>query len=196
MSGQEKRRKLDERAVFAALAPSLPRVSPPEGLVDRVLEEVRAQARVVPLLRRARGLATGAVAAAAAAVLVLAIGLALATDAGIDPAARAVLEDRAGLGVSGEAALYDPGTGAGYVTVSLRNLLPAPPDHHYEVWVLPRGSDAMISLGTLDPTTLDDVELRFDLPGPGEYAAVDVSVEEDDGPPEHSDTSLATGTFG
>ena len=188
MSGQEKRRKLDERAVFAALAPSLPRVSPPEGLVDRVLEEVRAQARVVPLPRRARGLATGAVAAAAAAVLVLAIGLALATDAGIDPAARAVLEDRAGLGVSGEAALYDPGTGAGYVTVSLRNLLPAPPDHHYEVWVLPRGSDAMMSL--------DDVELRFDLPGPGEYAAVDVSVEEDDGPPEHSDTSLATGTFG
>ena len=41
-----------------------------------------------------------------------------------------------------------------------------------------------------------NVELDLPLPGPGNDAAVDISVEEDEGPPAHSDTSLAGGTFG
>ena len=52
----------------------------------------------------------------------------------------------------------------------------------------------MEAVGAFTPTS-GDVELDLPLPGPGDYAAVDVSVEEDGGPPAHSDTSLAGGTF-
>ncbi len=83
----------------------------------------------------------------------------------------------------------------GTVRVSLRDVPPAPSGHHYEVWVLrEEGGGAMESVGVFTPTS-SDVELDLPLPGPGNYAAVDVSVEEDDGPPAHSDTSLASGTF-
>ena len=37
--------------------------------------------------------------------------------------------------------------------------------------------------------------LELPLPGPGDYRAVDVSVEADGGPPEHSSVSLAGGSF-
>ena len=56
------------------------------------------------------------------------------------------------------------------------------------------GGGEMESVGAFTPTS-NDVELDLPLPGPGDYAAVDVSVEEDGGPPVHSDTSLAGGTF-
>ena len=38
--------------------------------------------------------------------------------------------------------------------------------------------------------------LDLPLPGPGDYQAVDISVEPDGGPPEHSSISLAGGRFG
>ena len=52
----------------------------------------------------------------------------------------------------------------------------------------------MESVGVFTPTS-SEVDLVFALPGPGNYAAVDISVEEDNGPPIHSDTSLADGAF-
>ena len=42
----------------------------------------------------------------------------------------------------------------------------------------------------------DEAELELPLPGPGTYQAVDVSVEPDGGPAEHSSVSLASGSFG
>ena len=41
----------------------------------------------------------------------------------------------------------------------------------------------------------DDARLELRLPGPGDYQAVDVSIEPDSGPAEHSGISLAGGTF-
>ncbi|HEU5112846.1 MAG TPA: anti-sigma factor, partial [Acidimicrobiia bacterium] len=52
---------------------------------------------------------------------------------------------------------------------------------HYEVWVLRKASGGeMEAVGVFRPTS-PTVDLRFTLPGPGDYQAVDVSVEEDGG---------------
>jgi len=39
------------------------------------------------------------------------------------------------------------------------------------------------------------VKLDLPLPGAGDYAALDISVQQDGGSPEHSNTSLANGAF-
>jgi anti-sigma-K factor RskA len=187
----------DEQEVFALLEAELPRVTPPEDLFAGVLREIEPEAAVVPLEPRRRGIgrwAAGA-AAAVAAVIAVAVGVSLLGDGAESPAARAALEAKTDDGVTGEALLFAPDADGGRMTVSLVGVPVAPSGHHYEVWVLPAGSDDMLSVGTFDPESAGDVELEFELPGPDEYAAVDVSVEEDAGPAEHSDTSLATGLF-
>ncbi len=185
-----------DQETIARLERSLPRVAPPADLFDRILDEVRSEATVVPLrptrARRTRAwLAGGAMAAAAAVALVL--GISLSGDDGLgEPDARAVISSADDPSVSGEADLYEE---SGKVVVSLASVPAAPSGHHYEVWVLPEGSDAMISLGTFDPASSEDVRLELDLPQAGRYAAVDVSVEEDEGPTAHSDTSYGSGAF-
>jgi hypothetical protein len=174
---------------------SLPRVTPPADLFDRILAEVRPEATVVPLVPRTRRRATGPVAAAlaAAAVVLVAVLVFRGDEAGpVD--ARAAIAGKSDPTVTGEAVLRGSAGDGGTVHISLRDVPPAPSGHHYEVWVLREGSDEMEAVGTFTPTS-SDVELDLTLPGPGDYAAVDVSVEENGGPPEHSDTSLATGIF-
>jgi anti-sigma-K factor RskA len=184
--------------VFRALEESLPRVAPPPDLLDRVLADVGPEATVVPLRpsRRIRSWWAGGAAVAAAAAILVTAGIALRDSGPESPAARATLEARTEAGVTGEAALYAPDSGSGRLELSLRSVPASPAGHHYEVWVLPAGSDEMISVGTFHAETAQDVELEFDLPGAGTFAAVDVSVEEDDGPEEHSEISLSTGFFG
>lgn len=185
-----------EAEVFGRLEASLPRAAPPDDLLDRILSEVQPEAKVVPLRPRrqwASGWAIGAV-VAAAAVLVLSIGVVL-RDAPESPAARATLEARTDDGVTGEAALFSPDATGGRLELTLEGVPASPAGHHYEVWVLPEGSEEMISVGTFHTEVTRDVSLDFDLPTSGSFAAVDVSVEEDEGPEEHSDTSLATGFF-
>lgn len=185
----------EDGATLAALERALPRVRPPEGLLDRILAEVSPEARVVPLRRtpRARRLLAPLAGAAAAVAAVAVLAVVLGDGGGASPAARAAIAGGAVPEVEGEALLYED-AGAGVVRVTLRNVPPAPAGHHYEVWVLPRGGDAMESLGTFTESG-ERVELELELPGPGSWAAIDVSVEEDGGPPAHSDTSLAGGVF-
>jgi hypothetical protein len=57
------------------------------------------------------------------------------------------------------------------------------------------GGGAMEAVGSFTPDG-DRATLELPLPGPGDYKAVDVSVEPDGGPAEHSAVSLAGGTFG
>lgn len=195
MSDIDIEREQDE--LFERLEAALPRATPPEDMFDRILAEVQPEATVVPLRpRRPRwssGWTIGAT-VAAAAVLLVSVGVVLR--AGPEsPAARATLEAKTDAGVSGEAALYAPDTDSGRLELTLRDVPASPTGHHYEVWVLPEGSDEMISVGTFHTDVTQDVTLDFELPTSGSFAAVDVSVEEDDGPEEHSDTSLATGYF-
>ena len=53
----------------------------------------------------------------------------------------------------------------------------------------------MEAVGSFTP---DGERMRLDLPlpGPGDYQAIDISIEPDGGPPEHSSVSLAGGRFG
>lgn len=187
----------DDRETLAKLERSLPRVRPADDLFDRILAEVRPEATVVPLHRASRrrllAPALGVAAAAAAAAVAIAV-VATGGDGLGSPDARAAISGKSAPAVTGEAALYAAGSAGGTVLVSLQDVPPAPSGHHYEVWVLREGSEEMEAVGVFVPDS-ESVELELELPGPGPYVAVDISVEEDGGPPAHSDTSLAGGTF-
>jgi anti-sigma-K factor RskA len=194
---QEQREFEDDQATIAFVEQSLPRVVPPADMFDRILAEIRPEATVVPLRPRAhrRGIVpvVGAVAAVAAVILIAVI--ALGGDNLGPPDARAAISGKSDPAVTGEAKLFGTSEPGGTVRLSLTDVPEAPSGHHYEVWVLrEEGGGEMESVGVFTPTS-SDVELELSLPGPGNYAAVDVSVEEDGGPPIHSDTSLAGGTF-
>jgi hypothetical protein len=164
------------RVLRRAIAPE----PPPPGLLARIVDEVapapdRRRLRLPRLVPAVVGLA-----AAAAVVLVAVLNAGDAVDA------RATL---AGPALEGTASIAD-----GTLVVDLRRADAPPAGHHYEVWVLRRGADAMEEVGAFTPTG-DAVRLEFPLPGDADYAAVDVSLEGDGGPPSHSGTSLASGTF-
>ena len=144
----------------------------------------------------ARPLGIAAVAAAAACVLTLAIG-AIVGDNGDDlgsPDARAAVEPAAGSAIHGEATLYGSTGPGGRLVVDLDGLAPAPAGHHYEVWVLRAGAPEMEAVASFQPAGGDE-RLVLPLPGAGAFDALDISVEEDGGPPAHSGTSVAGGAF-
>ncbi len=185
------------RATVAAIEAGVAREKPSDDLFDRILAEVEP-APVADLSRRRRArwtprLAAAGLAAAAAVVLAFAVF----TGGRGEPDARAAVAGTPDfVGVTGEASLYAPGRSEGLLVLELENV-PAPPSgHHYEVWVLrEEGGGAMEAVGSFTPAG-DDASLEFRLPGPGDYRAVDVSVEPDGGPAEHSTVSLAGGSFG
>ena len=201
----------DYRATVSMLEATVGRERPPADLFDRVLDriEAEAEAEAVPApvqeepargreRRRERSwrlwpaFAAGAAAAAAVAlVLVLAGGDDLGT-----PDARAAVQGTEDFpGVRGEARLYRAGQEDGVVVVALDDVPTPAAGEHYEVWVLRKEAGGeMEAVGVFTPTTAS-VDLEFRLPGPGDYEAVDVSVEEDGGPAAHSGTSLAGGVF-
>lgn len=186
-----------DRATLTTVERSLPRVTPPHDMFDRILAEIRPEATVVPLRPRAhRRVAVpvvGTLAAIAAVVLIVIV--AQGGDGLGPPDARAAIAGKSDPGVQGEAVLYGATSDGGKVRVSLKNVPPAPSGHHYEVWVLRRNAGGeMEAIGSFTPASRD-IALDLPLPGPGDYAAIDVSVEENGGPPIHSDTSLAGGTF-
>jgi anti-sigma-K factor RskA len=182
---------------LAIVEQSLPRVTPPNGLFDRILADVQPRAIVIPLEPRARRrilLPAAAGIAAVAAMLLVAL-LASRGDGGQPVDGRAAIVGKSDPSVTGEAVLHGATAAGGTVQVDLRDVPPAPGGHHYEVWVLRRGGTEMEAIGTFAPAG-SHVALDLPLPGPGDYAAVDVSVEENGGSPAHSGTSLASGTFG
>ena len=186
-----------DRETLASLERMLPRVSPPRDLFDRILVEIRPGATVIPLRPKTHRPivvpALGAL-AAVAAVIVIAI-LALGGNGLGPPDARAAIAGKSDPAVTGEARLFGSSADGGTVQVTLRDVPPAPSGHHYEIWVLRRTTGAqMEAVGSFTPTS-HTVKLRLPLPGPGDYAAVDVSVQENGGSPQHSNTSLASGAF-
>ncbi len=186
-----------DQATLAAVERSLPRVTPPDDMFDRILAGIRPEATVVPLrpkVHRRHAMPIAGTLAAIAAVVLIAV-VALGRDDLGSPDARAAISGKSDPDVRGEAMLYGATTDGGKVRVSLRNVPPAPSGHHYEIWVLRRDAGGeMEAVGSFTPTSRN-VTFDLPLPGPGDYAAVDVSVEENGGPPIHSDTSLASGAF-
>ena len=197
MTDDDRIRSEIEHDTLIALERSLPRVAPPADMFDRILAEIRLEATVVPLRpkphRRVAVPVVGALAAIAAVVLIVIV--AQGGDGLGPPDARAAIAGKSDPNVTGEATIFGTAADGGTVRVSLRDVPPAPGGHHYEVWVLRRNAGGqMEAVGSFTPTS-SDVELDLPLPGPGDYAAVDVSVEEDGGTPAHSETSLASGIF-
>lgn len=199
----------DYRATVSMLEATVARERPPADLFDRVLERIEAEGVAAPVQeepeparRRAQrrerswrlwpAFAAGAAAAAAVALVLVVAG---GDDLGTPDARAAVQGTEAFPTVRGEARLYRAGQEDGVVVVALDDVPTPGAGEHYEVWVLRKEAGGeMEAVGVFTPTA-SSVDLEFRLPGPGDYEAVDVSVEEDGGSPAHSGTSLAGGHF-
>jgi anti-sigma-K factor RskA len=193
----------DYRATVSMLEAGVAREAPSYDLFSGILAEIQPEmssAEPAPASRAGwgwrRALPAFAVGAAAAAA-VFAVVLALGTSSGVGTpdAVAAVSGTPAFSGVRGEARIYGTGTPDGVLRLELADVPAAPEGAHYEVWVLrPATGDVMEAVGVFNPTS-SAVNLELGLPGAGDYVAVDISVEPDAGPPEHSGTSLAGGRF-
>ena len=186
-----------DRETLAHLERLLPRVSPPADIFDRILAEIQPEATVIPFRPKTqRRLVVPAVVTLAAVAAAVVIAIIATGGNSLGPSdARAAIAGKSDPAVTGEARLYGSTADGGTVQVKLRDVPPAPSGHHYEVWVLRRNAGGnMEAIGSFTPTS-HTVELDLPLPGAGDYAAVDISVEQDGGSPLHSDTSLASGAF-
>lgn len=191
----------DYRSTVSLLEAGIARESASYDLLPGILAEIAVEApRTTPELRRGaswrRALPAFVVgAAAAAAVFAVALALGSADELGTPDAVAAVRGTPDFAGVHGEARIYGAQTPGGVLRLDLAAVPVAPEGEHYEVWVLrPASGGDMEAVGVFDPTSTD-VSLELGLPGAGEYVAVDISLEPDAGPPEHSGTSLAGGKF-
>ncbi|MGZ8782014.1 MAG: anti-sigma factor [Gaiellaceae bacterium] len=190
------------RATVATLESGVAREQPSADLFARILGEIEpaavepAAAEPAARVQRRRWSWAPRLAAAGFAAAAVVLGIAVFTGGGDGPELQAqVAGTEQFAAVSGEASLYRTGRSEGELVLELENV-PAPPaGHHYEVWVLrSEGDGAMEAVGSFTPAD-SDTRLEFRLPGPGDYRAVDVSVEPDGGPPEHSSISLAGASF-
>ena len=159
------------------------------GRISKTDAGSSSAANVVRLPRRLAPLAAAAVAIAACSVLTT---LALTRDSGTGkPQLTApIVSATPSAELAGSVKLFAPEEENGRVVLNLRNVPDAPPGHHYEVWVLRPGSGTeMEAIGAFTPRN-GQVVLSLRLPGPGEYIALDISVQENGGSPVHSGTSL------
>lgn len=204
------------RSVVLALEAAVAREPAPAGLLDGVLSRIQAEEQAArPLTAERRDRPTEAAErrarwswrprsfvpvfaagfATAAAVAALAFVLGTRAELGPTTAVAALQGKPEYAAVHGTATLHDSNEQDGHLVLELDDVPAPPPGEHYEVWVLRAESKGqMEAVGVFVPSGRN-VKLDLGLPGPGDYRAIDVSVERDGGPPEHSSTSLAGGTF-
>lgn len=146
--------------------------------------------------RRWRSLLPAIGMSAAAAAAAVAITLVATRDPGLGTPDReaAIVAVTPGDSLAGRVALYHPDRADGRLAIDISKLKAAPAGHHYQVWLLRKGSTVMEAVGAFDVSS-DATHIEANLPGRGEYAALDISLEEDNGPPEHSGVSIAGATF-
>lgn len=188
-----------EYEALALLTPAIPTerdIAGWEALRGRLARTVEpsSPAAVIPFPRRVARL--GAAAAAIAACSVLATLAITGPSGGEEPRVTAPIVPAApSAQLAGSVKVFSPDVPTGHVRITLENVPDAPPGHHYEVWVLRPGADTeMEAIGAFTPHD-GRAELTLSLPGPGDYVALDISVQENGGPPEHSGTSLAGATL-
>lgn len=176
----------EHRETVEHLERGVARVLPPDDLFDRIAAETQP-ARVVPLRRRLTSWASPATATAVAAAAAVLITVAVTRDDGLgDPFRRASLT---GANVRGTAALYRPDDRDGLIVLDLDRVPDPPRAHYYEVWIAREGG-RKVPIGTFTPED-GKVHLELRLPTPGTYLSIDISIEEEDGPPDHSGRSIA-----
>lgn len=159
-----------------------------------VAEPVAPLATVLTFPRRRLAAVSGAAAALAAAASV-AITLVLSGGDSLGPAElSAQVKPAAGAPdaalLTGNVRVYDSSSPGARIVIDLSGVPDAPSGHHYEVWVLRPNTTEMEAVGAFTPVD-GRARLELRLPGAGEYIAVDISIEDNGGPPLHSGNSLA-----
>lgn len=91
----------------------------------------------------------------------------------------------------GEVRLERDATGT-LMTILAPDLPGTDSSHCYQAWLLDPATDKMLPLG---PVSGESTTFRVDEALVSAYGAVDVSLESDDGDPEHSVTSVLRGTY-
>lgn len=195
----ECRSELDRyREALAGLTPDLPAE---QGSWERVRADIAADvtatddsrpptATVIAIpRRRVVGIAATATTLAAAAAVAVTVAVSGPGELGPAELTAPVVPATGIANLAGDVRLYDSSSARGRVVIDLRGVPDAPSGHHYEVWVLRPGATEMEAVGAFTP---EDGAARLDLrlPGPGEYVAVDISIEPNDGPADHSGQSL------
>jgi anti-sigma-K factor RskA len=179
----------EHRDTVDRLEQGVARVAPPEDLFDRILDEVRPAETVAPLRpRRLPAWASPAAAAALAAAAAVAITLAVTReDNGLgDPIRELHVSNER---VDGTIAVYGRDQGNRVLVVDLDRVPDAPKNHFYEIWISPRGSNVKIPIGAFTPRG-GHVHLEVPLPTEHKRLSIDISVEDEGGPPEHSGQSV------
>ena len=176
----------EHRDTVERLERGVARVKPPDDLFDRIVAETQP-ARVIPLRRRFTAWTAPAATAAMAAAAAVLITVAVTRDDGLgDPVRRASIT---GTNVKGTAALYRPDERDGLVVLDLDRVPDPPRNNYYEIWIS-RPGGRKVPIGAFTPEN-GKAHLELPLPTPGKYLSIDISVEEEDGPPDHSGRSIA-----
>ena len=189
----------DLEHTIAALSHDLPRVAPPAGLRASILAAIPVRDGIAdpspvpvaaPFWRR--NLRVAFPAGVALVALVAALVIAAAVSGGPGAAERSAIVAHGGSGARGQVSLYAPQTAAGRIVVDLHGLPRAPAGTHYTVWVLRTGGAQMTPVASL---STGSARLDLPLPFPARYAAVDISLQQDDAPATHSARSVASATL-
>ncbi|MGB0101110.1 MAG: anti-sigma factor [Nocardioides sp.] len=159
----------------------------------------------LPPLRR-RGVVRPRLLLVAAAVMVVGLGAAGvamslldgSTDASSPPASYASADlapvDEAAAGAAiGRVQMAARGDHLTELTIQAPDLPVAGDGRYYYAWLLDPETDKMLPLGQIGPGGTGAFELDDALIA--EYSAVDVSLEDDDGDPGHSVTSVLRGSY-
>jgi Anti-sigma-K factor rskA len=181
----------EHRDTVERLEQGVARAAPPEDLFDRIVDDVQPTATVVPFRRRrlpawASSAAAATVAAAAAVLVTVAV---TGEDNGLgDPIRRVSISNER---VDGTLALYRPEGGNRVLVADLDRVSDVPEGRYYELWISRPGSDVKIPIGSFSPTE-GRVHLVVPLPTEDKQLSIDISIEEETGPPDHSGQTIAT----
>jgi hypothetical protein len=93
--------------------------------------------------------------------------------------------------VDGTLALYRPEGGNRVLVADLDRVSDVPEGRYYELWISSPGSDVKIPIGSFSPTE-GQVHLVVPLPTEDKQLSIDISIEEETGPPDHSGQTIAT----
>ncbi|TCC34629.1 anti-sigma factor [Kribbella sindirgiensis] len=186
--------ELDELRRVSDLAHSLPSMEQPSDEVwTRITGELDSTEQVGPERRfRSRTLAAAAAVAAVAGAGIGVGATLVATDEETPATPTAIrLEPLAGKSGTGSAGIVQV-SGAEELKVSASGLAAGP--GFYEVWLINTDGKRMVSLGVLNPQAGGTFQIPTGATAQG-YRIVDISLEPEDGNPEHSHDSLIRGTL-
>lgn len=110
-----------------------------------------------------------------------------------EPGRSATLQAVAGGSSVGGTVAMTESSGRTSMTISTHDLPAAPDGQFYYAWLLDPRTNKMLPLGQVGPSGTASFEVSDRLLAA--YAAVDVSLEEDDGDPQHSPTSVLRASY-